>query len=103
MAASEAPAPRWQLTTRNGFGAGPAEQFRGAAGGVRVGETVEAVPAQPEPRGPVGGQRVAGRRGGEAGVEGRVEAGDVGDAGQGGAGRVDAGDRPRLVQRGQVG
>ena len=72
-AASEAPAPRWHVTTRKLLDLAPGE-LGGAPGRVRVREAVEAEAAKIPALAPLGRQRIRRRRLGHAGVEGRVEA-----------------------------
>ena len=101
-AASEAPAPRWQVTSRS-RGRVAVEQLGGSPGGVGVRQAVEAVPAQPESLRPRSREGVPGGGGGHPGVERGVEAGDGGGVRQCPAGGGDAGERARLVQRREVG
>ena len=61
---------------------GCARELGGAAGGVGVGEAVEAEAAEVPALAPLGGQRVGRGRGGDARVEGGVEAGDRGHVGK---------------------
>ena len=74
-------------------------QLRGAPGGVRVGESVKAVPA---PR-PLGRERVGRGAGGQRRVERRVEARGRAGVRQPLGERGDRGDRSRLVQRRELG
>ena len=60
----------------------PAEQLRGPARGVTVRQAVKAVPAQPEPPGPVAGSAYRAAAAGRPGVECGVEAGDGGSVGR---------------------
>lgn len=69
---------------------------------VRVREAVEAVAPEAEAAGPFAGQGVGGRCQGDAGVKGRVEAGDLWGVVEGGAHGGDPQQGLRLVQRGQV-
>ena len=92
-AASDAPAPRWQLTTR---AAG------GAPRGVGVREAVEAEAPQAEALAPLPRQGVGRGRRRQRRVKRGVEAGDRGHVGQGTAHGGDAGQRGGLVQRGEV-
>ena len=95
-AASEAPAPRWHVTTRRSVAT---QQLGCAARGVRVREPVEAEPAAR----PLGRQGVGGGRVGERRVERGVEAGGGGRLGQPQGEGVDRRERARLVQRRQLG
>ena len=73
-AASEAPAPRWQVTTRSADR--PPDELAGAARGAGVGQAVEAVAADRPALAPLPRHRVGRRRGRDRGVECGVEAGD---------------------------
>ena len=97
------PAPRWQVTMRRPAGS-RLEQLGGAPGGVRVRQAVEAEPAQAEALRPGGRaartwrRRPAARRGTRCrSRRRRARRGSAAGA------RLDAGQRPRLVQRRQVG
>jgi hypothetical protein len=79
-AASYAPAPRWQGDDPQPV-LRPVEQFGRAAGGVGMGEPVEAVTAKTVALPPLSGYGVGGGFGGDGGVEGGVETSDRGDVG----------------------
>ncbi len=81
----------------------PAGQRSRPAGRVRVGQPVEAVAAHAETVPPVSRNRVGGRGQWYPGMEGGVEAGDLGDAGCRGPYLGQRGQRRRLVQGGQYG
>ncbi len=91
-AASDAPAPRWQVTTRPG-----ARASRRPG----VGEAVEAVAPQRPALAPGGGQRVGRRGSRQPGVERGVEARDRGQPRPRLPHRSERGERLRLVQRRQ--
>ena len=118
IAASDAPAPRWQVTIRSSSSGRP-DQLRGPARGVGVGQAVEAVPAQRPALAPLGRERVGRGGGRHAGVEGGVEAGHgrhvraarhsppraprATSAGGAGRGRSAPGGSPRPRRRGGPG
>ena len=102
-AASDAPAPRWQVTSRRPVGR-PPEQLGRAPRGVGVRQPVEPVPAQVPALAPLRRQRVGGRGGRQRGVERRVEAGDRrARPAAPPLTAVERRERLRLVERRQVG
>ena len=95
---SEAPLPRWQLTTRR-LSASASNQPRGAADGVCMRQSVEAVAADGPPLPPFRRERVGRRLARHRRVERRVEARDLDRLGEHRRGRPDPVQAALLVQR----
>jgi hypothetical protein len=96
--ASDAPAPRWWVTIL-GASTDVLSRCVAPARGPRVGETVEAVLADPELVAPLVWDGIGRRFGGEASVGGCVDAGDRRRDRRDGHRDVDPSERRRLVQR----
>ena len=101
-AASEAPAPRWAVTRRSSSRGRPRSSGGPRAGPI-VTEPVEAEPADAPPVPPGPGNGVGRGLGRHAGMEGRVEAGDLGEVRSQGPQGVHGGQTEGIVQGGQIG